>query len=137
MMLRHLIDTDVLIEHLRGQEEAVNFLKQLAVRGSVVFYSVISKAEIFSGIRPDEEEAVASLFSSMGEVPVDGAVAETAGRYRKKFRPSHGLLLPDALIAASAKKVEAALVTLNKRHYPMDDVVIHVPYSRRAGGKRR
>ncbi|MFP3869853.1 MAG: type II toxin-antitoxin system VapC family toxin [Syntrophobacteria bacterium] len=127
-MDRYLIDTDVLIDHLRGEKQALNFLKQIAAEGSFVSYSVIGKAEIYSGIQPEEEEAVSRLFKSMREVPVDGEVAELAGRYRKHFYASHGLLLPDALVAASAKKIEATLVTLNKKHFPMDDIVIRVPY---------
>jgi len=65
----------------------------------------------------------------MEEVPIDGRAAEDAGRYRKAFRASHKLLLPDALIAASAKNVGAILVTLNRKHYPMTDIEIQIPYN--------
>jgi predicted nucleic acid-binding protein len=126
----YLIDTDVLIDHLRGEKRALSFLKQIGGEGSVVSYSVIGKAEIYSGIQPEEEDAVSRLFRGMREIPVDGEVAETAGRYRKVFYASHGVLLPDALVAASAKKIGATLVTLNKKHFPMDDIVVRVPYRR-------
>jgi predicted nucleic acid-binding protein len=126
----YLIDTDVLIDHLRGEKRALSFLKQIGGEGSVVSYSVIGKAEIYSGIQPEEEDAVSRLFRGMREIPVDGEVAEMAGRYRKVFYASHGVLLPDALVAASAKKIGATLVTLNKKHFPMDDIVIRVPYRR-------
>ena len=132
MMERYLIDTDVLIDHLRGEEKAVRFLKQLRPQKAFIFCSVVSKAEIYSGIMSDEEEEVSLLFRSMNEVPVDGEVAEAAGRYRKKFYASHGLLLPDALIAASAKRAGAVLVTLNKRHYPMVDIEIQIPYGKKS-----
>jgi hypothetical protein len=129
-MTAYLIDTDVLIDHLRGLEKAYRFMKEIESRESAVFYSVISKAEIYSGIMPEEEESVASLFEAMGEVPVDGRVAEDAGRYRKAFLASHKLLLPDALIAASTKRVGAILITLNKKHYPMEDIEIQIPYKK-------
>ncbi len=74
---------------------------------------------------------VARLLSSMEEVRIDGEIAVDAGRYRNKFYSSHGLLLPDALIAASAKKAGAVLITLNKRHYPMKDIKIQVPYRKK------
>ena len=74
---------------------------------------------------------VARLPSSMEEVRIDGEIAVDAGRYRNKFYSSHGLLLPDALIAASAKKVGAVLITLNKRHYPMKDIKIRIPYRKK------
>lgn len=129
-MKRCLIDTDVMIDHLRGEEKARDFLKMSKAEEADILYSVITKAELYSGVRPKEEGNLAGLLSSMEEVKIDGEIAEAAGRYRKKFYASHGLLLPDALIAASAKKAEAVLVTLNKKHYPMKDVKIQVPYEK-------
>ena len=68
--------------------------------------------------------------SRMEEVNIDGEIAVSAGKYRKKYHASNGLLLPDALIAASAKITDAVLVTLNKKHYPMKDVQIQIPYEK-------
>lgn len=127
-MKRCLIDTDIIIDHLRGEEKARDFLKQIKSEDSDTLYSVITKAEIYSGVRPKEEEKVAMLLSSMEEAQIDGEIAVAAGRYRNKFYASHSLLLPDALIAASAKKVGAVLFTLNEKHYPMKDIEINVPY---------
>jgi len=129
-MKAFLIDTDVLIDHLRGEEKARRFLQQWKPPEASLHYSVMSKAEIYSGVMPDEEEKVSFLFRSMNEVPVDGKVAEDAGRYRKAFLSSHKLLLPDALIAASAKRAGAILVTLNQKHYPMKDIEVRIPYKK-------
>jgi predicted nucleic acid-binding protein len=41
-----------------------------------------------------------------------------------------GILLPDALVAASAKQNDAVLVTLNGKHYPMKDIEVMVPYTK-------
>ena len=130
-MERYLIDTDIIIDHLRGEEKARDFLRQIKSGGSDILYSVITKAELYSGVRPKEVKQVARLLSSMEEVRIDGEIAVDAGRYRNKFYSSHGLLLPDALIAASAKKAGAVLITLNKKHYPMKDIKIQVPYRKK------
>ncbi len=130
-MERYLIDTDIIIDHLRGEEKARDFLRQIKSGGSDILYSVITKAELYSGVRPKEVKKVARLLSSMEEALIDGEIAVDAGRYRNKFYSSHGLLLPDALIAASAKKAGAVLITLNKRHYPMKDIKIQVPYRKK------
>ena len=37
----------------------------------------------------------------------------------------------NARIAASAKKAEAVLITLNKKHYPMKDIKIQIPYRKK------
>jgi|LGVF01.2.fsa_nt_gb predicted nucleic acid-binding protein len=130
-MEQYLIDTDIIIDHLRGEEKARDFLRQIKSGGSDILYSVITKAELYPGVRPKEVKKVARLLSSMEEVRIDGEIAVDAGRYRNKFYSSHGLLLPDALIAASAKKAGAVLITLNKRHYPMKDIKIQVPYQKK------
>jgi len=130
-MERCLIDTDIIIDHLRGEERARDFLRKTRSGETDILYSVITKAELYSGVRRKEEESVYRLLRSMEEVRIDGEIAVDAGRYRNKFYASHGLLLPDALIAASAKKVGAILVTLNQKHYPMKDIKIQVPYRKR------
>ncbi len=129
-MSRCLIDTDVIIDHLRGEERALDFLRQMKAEDADILYSVITKAELYSGVRPKEEEKVAGLLSSMEEVRIDGEIAVAAGRYKNRFYASHGLLLPDALIAASAKQAGAVLFTLNKKHYPMKDIKIQIPYQK-------
>ena len=73
--------------------------------------------------------AIITISRQMGSLGDE--IAVDAGKYRNKFYSSHGLLLPDALIAASAKKVGAILITLNKRHYPMKDIKIQVPYRKK------
>lgn len=127
-MERYLIDTDVIIDHLRGEEEARDLLKGIKVKDAHILYSVITKAELYAGVRPRDEEGVKRLLESMDEVGINGEIAEAGGRYKNRFHASHGLLLPDALIAASAKRVRATLVTLNRKHYPMRDIKIEVPY---------
>ena len=129
-MERYLIDTDIIIDHLKGEEKSRDFLKRMKAENADILYSVITKAELYAGVRPREEEGVKRLLESMDEVGINGEIAEAGGRYKNRFHASHGLLLPDALIAASAKRVGATLVTLNTKHYPMRDIKIEVPYKR-------
>jgi len=89
---------------------------------------VITKAEIYAGLREGEEDAVFSLFKGMDEFSVDGEIAVQAGLYRNAFMKSHSLLLPDALIAATAKCIGAKLVTCNTKDFPMKDIVVEAPY---------
>jgi predicted nucleic acid-binding protein len=55
-MERYLIDTDVIIDHLRGEEKARDLLKGIKVKDADILYSVITKAELYAGVRPREEE---------------------------------------------------------------------------------
>lgn len=44
------------------------------------------------------------------------------------FGKSHGLLVPDAVIAATASILNARLVTRNAKHFPMKDLDLLVPF---------
>ncbi|OGO42109.1 MAG: hypothetical protein A2Z04_07055 [Chloroflexi bacterium RBG_16_57_9] len=125
----YLIDTDVLIDHLRGNILARDFLGALLLDGATLHFSVISEAEIYSNVRPGEGPRIRALFEAMSRLPIDGAIARRAGTYQDLLRATIRLALSDALIAATAQEHEATLVTRNVRHYPMTDVVVVEPYT--------
>ena len=64
-----LLDSDILIDHLRKDEKALHYLQQEVDAGSLLFISVISRTEIFSGVRKGEEEGVLALLDLL--TPVD------------------------------------------------------------------
>ncbi|MDP1991858.1 MAG: type II toxin-antitoxin system VapC family toxin [Syntrophales bacterium] len=123
-----LIDSDILIDHLRKEQSALDYIRQKIDAGSPLFISVISRIEILSGARKGEDETIQSLFDILTSVNVDLAIADEAGEYLRKFRKSHALSIGDAVIAATAKEMGMNLVTRNIKHYPMRDVEIVKPY---------
>jgi predicted nucleic acid-binding protein len=123
-----LIDSDILIDHLRKEQSALDYIRQKIDAGFPLFISVISRIEIFSGVRKGEDETIRSLFDILTSVNVDLAIADEAGEYLRKFRKSHALSIGDAMIAATAKEMGMNLVTRNIKHYPMRDVEIVKPY---------
>lgn len=127
-MAGYLIDTDILVDHLRGSKKATEALHLLYMEGEPLFSSVICEAEIFANIRGNERETAESVFRYIKSLPVDSQIARQAGSYRQRFRKSHQVQIPDALIAATAKLNQAKLVTRNKKHYPMPDVKLKTPY---------
>jgi len=126
-MSKYLIDTDVLIEILRGKTEVISFVESLHKKGKAIFYSPITKAEIFHGIREGEESAVNMLFQSMECIPITDETGKKAGLYLKKFHRSHNLQLGDGLIAATAYLANATLLSFNRKHYPMKDIKVVSP----------
>lgn len=122
-----LIDTDVLIDYLRGFKKAANYLEETT---DPLLLSSITLAELYAGVKGKEERDVLKNFLRLFKVmPVDHHVAELGGNFRNDFGKSHGTGLADALIAATAVTHRANLVTLNKKHFPMVDDVI-VPYKK-------
>jgi predicted nucleic acid-binding protein len=125
MVGRLLLDTDVLIDYLREQPDAVAYLEGLPGRPMIAAATV---AELYAGVRDGAERARLDEFiSTFDPIPLDAVMAARGGIYRRDYGKSHGTGLVDALIAATADLQGAMLVTLNRRHFPMlTDVVI--PY---------
>jgi predicted nucleic acid-binding protein len=118
-MLTYVLDSDVLINHLRKKRRLQAYLGDLqpATRyGS----STISVAEVLAGMRPLEETATRQLMEGLVHFPVTTAVAEQAAEYQREFRKKgQTLALADCLIAATTFLERAMLVTANAKHYPM------------------
>jgi len=126
MANRFLIDTDVLIEYLRGSDPAVRFLEALS---GTLHISAITVAELFTGAQSEAgQEALEQFLRTFGGVPVDGELAKRGGLLRRDYGPSHGVGLADALVAASTERAQATLVTFDRRHFPVFEEVL-VPYS--------
>lgn len=121
-----VVDTTILIDHLRGRLTAREWLEEHQADGLTI--SVIARAEILGGMRSGEEPSTWALLNQLPTLAVDTRVADVAANYRRHFMKSHGLLLPDALIAATARIYDKALVTLNTRDFPMDDIRVFRPY---------
>lgn len=121
---RLLLDTDVLIDYLRGREEAVAYLEG---QSGDLLISTITVAELYAGVHEGKERQILERFLCAFEiVSVDSAIATKGGLYRRDYWSSHGTGLSDALVAATAELYQAQLVTLNERHFPM--LVPHIPY---------
>jgi predicted nucleic acid-binding protein len=115
-----LIDSDVLIAHLRGHPAATDFLLELRRRGPRPAISAVTVAEISGGMRSGERPAVWRLLASLVVEPVDDIVARKAGELMRAYRRSHRAVgTADYLIAATAITTGHELVTLNVRHFPM------------------
>lgn len=112
-----LLDTDVLVDFLRGHSEAVAFVNAHSAR---IILSSIVVAELYAGVRGDREQAaLEALVSLFRVVPVSGEIAKTGGLYKRDYGKSHGVGLADAILAATAESENAELKTLNTKHYPM------------------
>lgn len=117
-----LLDTDIIIENLRGNEAIFLKIKGLKDEKAIFYVSPVSIAEVYAGIRKGEEKLIADFFNSVTCLPISDIIAIKAGEYLRLFSRSHGLEIGDALVAAVSFHNQARLLTLNKKHYPMRDI---------------
>ncbi len=111
-----LIDTDVLIWNLRGDQAAAELLD--AHPGFIV--SAVTYMELVQGLRNKSE--FRALRQAMRQwraeiLPIDEQICARAVFLLEEHALSHGMKMADALIAASALDLGQALVTANDRHY--------------------
>jgi hypothetical protein len=115
-----VVDTSVLIDHLRGDADARAALRHAAEVGERLTASVLTKVEVLAGMRTSEERATRQLLASLQWIEVDDALAERAGALANQFLPSHPGVDPvDYVIAATVERLEAELWTRNLKHFPM------------------
>ncbi|MGE5282838.1 MAG: type II toxin-antitoxin system VapC family toxin [Chloroflexota bacterium] len=112
-----VLDTSVLVDHLRASAPATKYLAGLDVRPSC---SEISRIEVIQGLRSSERGAADRLFALIAWIPVTETVARRAGELGRRWRRSHpDIGVADLAIAATAESIDADLATCNVKHFPM------------------
>lgn len=115
-----LVDTSVAIDHLRGTQPAVDLLRRLVEAEEPVLSSEVVRFELLAGVRDHEVEALEQFFSAFDWVPVDEDISRTAAALARQLRGAYsGIDDADYLIAATALVLDADLLTMNVRHFPM------------------
>ena len=114
-----LVDSDILIAHLRGVDAARDWLID-ARRDEPLAISVVSITELVGGMRSTVRREAWRLIASFRAEPATEIIARRAGDFWREYRRSHsGIGLGDYLIAATADVKGYRLATLNVRHFPM------------------
>lgn len=114
-----LFDTDVLVEHLRGNEDATRLLLEASSAGQAAC-SVLTRFELLAGMRSNERSRIRQLLDSLTNLEASREVATRAGEWARHYRRSHeGISAIDYLIAATADVYGADLLTTNVKHFPM------------------
>jgi len=123
-----IVDTDVIIDAGRSVREALVCLSTLE-RKSTLAISVITQMEIWVGCRNKTEQRYADKFLRRFQVlALTEQVCDVAVDLLRRYRLSHGLAIPDALIAATAIAVHQPFVSKNNRDYRFIEGVQLLPY---------
>jgi predicted nucleic acid-binding protein len=116
-----LFDTNVLIDYLKGIEEARKEIERNPVR----LISTVTRMDVLVGGRTEEETDVLEMFlRDFRTVDITRRVAREAIEVRK----GRHICLPDAIIWASARVESALLVTRNSKDFPAAEPGVRIPY---------
>ena len=112
-----IIDTDILIDIARGDVSATSAVQALQQTFSIAIGSV-TEMELIVGCRNKEElRKLDELLQLFQIVKLTSRISEIAVALLRRYRLSHGLLIPDALIAATSLAQNLAFITKNQRDY--------------------
>ena len=123
--MRYVLDSTFLIDHLRGLPEAIATMETLFENGDEPFVNEIVVCEVRAGLRAVDEHFLTSALEPIEFVQPGPDQAVTAGRWRAEVRAAgRALSLGDALIAAAADSLGAAVLTRNVRDFALTPVRI-------------
>lgn len=126
----YLIDSDWIIDFLKGRPDAIALFRQLLPDGMAM--SIMTFGEIYEGIyygrdQQKHELGLRALLRDIRVLGINRSVARQYARIRGDLR-ARGLLIPqpDTLIAATALYYDLTLVTRNLRDFQrIPDLRIH------------
>ena len=122
-----LLDSDILIDHLRRYEPARQYLKRFEAGEVEGYLSIITVAALAAGHMQQEAEEtkVQHLLALFTHIDLNYAIAWRGGEIRRHYQTR----LADALIAATALKHHLQLATRNLQHFnPIEGLQVEKPY---------
>jgi len=132
-----LIDTDILIDLSRNIKLAVDFVES-AAKKSLLTASSVTKMELIVGCRNKVELKNLNTFLLHFQViNLNSQISEIAIELLSKYRLSHGLLIPDALIAATAISENCSFATKNIKDYQFIEGLNLLTYPSSKKGKEQ
>ncbi len=128
MKQKLLVDTDILIDISRGIPTAINRLQQEA-NTSTLAISSITQMELIVGCRNKTElQNLEKFLRRYLIIKVNELINDKAIDLLSQYRLSHGLLIPDGLIAATAIVTNTPLLSKNQRDYRFISNLHLLPY---------
>jgi predicted nucleic acid-binding protein len=123
-----IVDTDVLIDAGRGALEAIDYLAT-SEQKSLLAISAVTKMELIVGCRNKAElRSLERILVRFKLLKLNEGISDRAVELLRQYRLSHGLLIADALIAATVIEHNASLVSKNQKDYRFISGLALLPY---------
>lgn len=110
--MKYLCDTCILIDYLRGDDDIRQILSRDRTDG--LGMSIITHMELMVGaFNKQEVKTIKKAFADFQILNLSMSISQKGSKLIEQFAKSHGLLIPDALIAATALEYNIPLFTSN------------------------
>lgn len=120
-----LLDTTVLIDLLRGRDDARRRLFALRDADDAPYVCAVNVEETVRGLRPSEHAPARSLFAGLRMASLGAEEGWQAGVWRREFaRRGRTLAQADCLVAAAALSIGGRLATGNPKDFPMPEIAV-------------
>ena len=124
--VRLLLDTSVLIDVLRGRNARKELLVELVRAGHTLSTTSLNIAEVYAGMRPHEESATEALLDELECHELTGRAGRLAGKFISEWKKKGRTLeLPATVVAAVSIETKCALVTDNRKGFPMPEIQLY------------
>lgn len=127
-MTEAVIDTNIIIDYLRGHAGAGPILLRVQDGSLTGYISTITEAELFAGKDeqdPRKREIMEKLLSYFKIIDLNSNIARKAGAIRRKY----GIFLYDAVIAATAESLDLRVFTKNIKDFErIKEIKAEEPY---------
>lgn len=111
-----LCDTNVIIEFFKGNNKTLKELEQIGFDNIVI--SAISVMELYYGaLNKKELHKIKKCIYSLNVHQIDSYISEIAIELIEEYSKSHNLMIPDAIIAATAILIKMDLFTYNIKDF--------------------
>ncbi len=128
MKVLTVIDTDILIDAAMKISEAVDCLNETEQR-VILAISAVTQMELLVGCRNKTElKKTEHFLKRFRIVRLNEKISDKAVELITKYRLSHGLVIPDAVIAATAIVLNEDFITKNQRDYRFIKGLQLLPY---------
>ena len=119
-----VVDTDVLIDALRGRQPAAGRVAEGLEAGALAT-TAVTVFELLSGAKGRRQmESIGALLGALPVLPFDAAAGEEAASLRRKLEGrGEGIGMADYLIAGVCVTRSAALLTGNRKHFQRIDAL--------------
>jgi len=125
--MRLLLDTSVLIDVLHRRHGRRELLAELARSGHTLATTALNVAEVYAGMRLEEETQTDAFLAALDCYELTGAAGRLAGNLKNKWaRRGRTLTLADTIVAAIALDRGCTLMTDNARDFPVPELA-HYP----------